>query len=59
MGRKGYENLPEVGMRLYIKFEVYPCRNVSVMPGHTDRQTDGRTERQTKLIIEYEDKVVD
>ena len=42
-------------MRLHAKFEVDACRNVSAMPGQTDRRTDGRvggrtdgrTDRQT------------
>ena len=40
VGRKAYENISGVGMRLYVKSEVDACRNVSVMSGQTDRQTD-------------------
>ena len=41
MGWKACENLPGVGMRLYVKFGRW-CKAIevlSVMPGHTDRQT--------------------
>ena len=40
MRQKACENLPGVGIRLYGKFEINAYRNVSIVPGHIDRQTD-------------------
>ena len=42
MGLKACKNIPNVRLRirLYVKLESDAWRNVSVMHGHTDSQTD-------------------
>ena len=40
MGWKACENLPNVRIGVFLKFEGDACRNMSVMLGQTDRQTD-------------------
>ena len=52
VGRKACETLRRGGMELYVKCEVFACRNMNVKPKQTDghRQTDSRqtdTDRQT------------
>ena len=37
---KACKNIPNVRIRLYVKIESDAWRNVRVMPGHTDSQTD-------------------
>ena len=46
-GRKACDYLPGVRLRLQAKSEVDARRNVNVLPGQTDRQTD----RQIHFII--------
>lgn len=40
MGWKACENLLDVEMRLYVKYEGDARRSARVMPGHTHRQMD-------------------
>ena len=40
MGRKACKILPGIRMRLCVNFKDNACRNMGIMPGHTDRQTD-------------------
>ena len=47
MGQKAFENLSAVGMSSYAKFAVNARRNVSVMPGHTNAQTDRQRDAET------------
>ena len=42
MGQKACENLPCVGMKLFVKFEINAFGNMGVMPGHTHTHTDGQ-----------------
>ena len=42
-GSETGENLPGIGMRLYVKFEVSAFRNVSMTPGHTHMLTETDT----------------
>ena len=40
MGQKACKNVTGVGIRLCLKYKGDACRNVNMMSGHTDRQTD-------------------
>ena len=49
---KAYRNIPGVGMRLYVEFEVDASRNTSVMPEtkthiERDRRTDREVDKET------------
>ena len=58
MGRKACENLPGVGLRLYVKYDGDACGNVSACVDRlTDRQTDrGKKEEGSGVNDRYKDK---